>query len=172
MDRVDRDTTAAQCPLPHHSTLSRVHVFLHDAPASHAAAVKLDFLHGGAKDRDDFLEQMKHLLGLRQWERVPLPPTTGPAAQQQQPGPGAEAPAFTTRTAGVGGIMRRQEHARAAQDRLATEAFADLSTLMDKAREVVRDDVVCWVACVFSAADCKGYTPTSLSPYACTPRWG
>lgn len=133
---------------------SRVHVFLHTAAAAAAnhsnandAAAKLDFLHGGARDRDDFLEQTKHLLDLRQWERVPLPPPPT-AAQQQQPGgqpptpgggqQGAEAPAFTTRTAGVGGIIRRQENTRAAQDRLATEAFADLSTLMDKAREVVR----------------------------------
>lgn len=128
---------------------SRVHVFLH-AAASDAAA-KLDFVHS-ARDRDDFLEQIKHVLELRQWERtppLPAPSTASPAGGQQQPGQpgqpsanpgtpgGGEAPAFTTRTAGVGGIIRRQEHARAAQDKLAMEAFADLTTLMGKARDVV-----------------------------------
>lgn len=124
-----------------------MHVFLH-AAASDAAA-KLDFVHS-SRDRDDFLEQIKHVLELRQWERAPLPapaPAPGGAPQQQpgqpgQPGtpgsgnPGGE-PVFTTRTAGVGGIIRRTEHTRAAQDKLATEAFEDLSALMGKAREVV-----------------------------------
>lgn len=127
-----------------------MHVFLHTAASD--AAAKLDFVHS-SRDRDDFLEQIKHVLELRQWERAPLPspspaPAPGGAPQQQQPGqrgqpgnpgsgnPGAE-PVFTTRTAGVGGIIRRAEHARAAQDRLAADAFADLSTLMGKAQEVV-----------------------------------
>ncbi len=122
-----------------------MHVFLH-AAASDAAA-KLDFVQG-ARDRDDFLEQIKHVLDLRQWERAPLPvAVTHPQSSQQpqqpqQPGAagGGEGPLFTTRTAGVGGIIRRQEHARAAQDRLASEAFADLNTLMGKAREVVRGE--------------------------------
>jgi EAP30/Vps36 family len=39
--------------------------------------------------------------------------------------------------AGIAGILRRQEAARAATSQIASEAFSDLSSLMDKAKDVV-----------------------------------
>jgi EAP30/Vps36 family len=39
--------------------------------------------------------------------------------------------------AGIAGILRRQEAARAATSQIASEAFSDLNSLMDKAKDVV-----------------------------------
>jgi len=44
---------------------------------------------------------------------------------------------FAVSKAGIGGIMRQQERARLQQEKLAAEAFADLESLMGKAKEVV-----------------------------------
>jgi hypothetical protein len=46
-------------------------------------------------------------------------------------------PIFAASKAGITGIMRQQEKNRLMQDKLATEAFTDLQSLMGKAREVV-----------------------------------
>lgn len=122
---------------------SRVHLFLQgpDKPGDEPAT-KIDFVHGG---RDEFLEQVRTLLQMRDWEKVPPPkPTQSPGDLTPLGSPALSAaaaaaaePVFTTRKAGVGGIIRQQETTRAAQDKLAAEAFSDLQALMGKAREVV-----------------------------------
>jgi ESCRT-II complex subunit VPS36 len=112
---------------------SRVYLYL-QGPDQHGdePATKIDFVHGG---RDEFLEQVKTLLQMRDWEKVPAPtPTSNPGSS---PALSAAESVFTTRKAGVGGIIRQQENTRAAQDKLAAEAFGDLQALMSKAREVV-----------------------------------
>jgi len=116
---------------------SRVHLYL-QGPDQHRdkPATKIDFVHGG---RDEFLAQVKTLLQMRDWEKVPASsPTSGSGRSPAAAAATASAvPVFTARKAGVGGIIRRQENTRAAQDKLATEAFGDLQALMGRAREVV-----------------------------------
>lgn len=117
---------------------SRVHLYL-QGPDQHGdePATKIDFVQGG---RDEFLEQVKTLLHMRDWEKVPAPtPTSNPGSSPALSAAAAAAaePVFTTRKAGVGGIIREQVSTRAAQDKLAAEAFGDLNALMGKAREVV-----------------------------------
>ena len=114
---------------------TRVHLYLQgpEQPRDEPAT-KIDFVHGG---RDEFLEQVKTLLQMRDWEKVPAPsPTQNPGSSPAAAAAATE-PIFTTRKAGVGGIIRQQESTRAAQDKLAAEAFGDLQALMGKAREVV-----------------------------------
>ncbi len=120
---------------------SRVHVYLQGQEDAHKGegdpATKIDFVHGG---RDEFLDQIKYLLQMRDWEKVSAAAATATAGGATPGGGGSEPaadPVFTTRKAGVGGIIRQQEHTRAAQDKLAAEAFSDLQALMSKAREVV-----------------------------------
>ena len=45
---------------------------------------------------------------------------------------------FNTRGAGIGGLLRRQEEGRKADASLSQEAFADLDSLVNKARDMVR----------------------------------
>ncbi|EWM22448.1 vacuolar protein-sorting-associated protein 36 [Nannochloropsis gaditana] len=129
---------------------TRVHLYLQGKvqDLDSRPATKIEFAHGG---RDEFLKQVRSLLMMRDWEKPPpvklrlspcaieadgSTPASMPCSSPASPVQTVE-PVFTTRLAGVGGILRQQETARAAQDRLATEAFADLEALMSKAREVV-----------------------------------
>lgn len=115
---------------------SRIHLYLQGPDQLRGEpATKIDFVHGG---RDEFLVQVKTLLQMRDWEKVPaLTPTLNSGSSPAATATAAAEPVFTTRKAGVGGIIRRQENTRAAQDKLATEAFGDLQALMGRAREVV-----------------------------------
>lgn len=115
------------------STCSRVHVFLagQNDQRGEQPATKIDFVHGG---RDEFLDQLRYVLQVKEWERA--------AANAKGDHKGgtttlSEGPLFSARKAGVGGIIRQAESNRAAQDKLASEAFSDLNALMTKAREVV-----------------------------------
>lgn len=106
---------------------SRVHVFVkgQDGQRGEEAATKLEFHQGG---KEEFLEQLRYVLQMKEWERVlPRPP-----GQLQ----GGE-PVFTTSKAGISGILKQKELERRQEGKLAEEAFADLSSLMTKAKEVV-----------------------------------
>jgi EAP30/Vps36 family len=50
---------------------------------------------------------------------------------------GGDSSSVFNESAGIAGILRRQEAARAATTQIASEAFSDLNSLMDKAKDVV-----------------------------------
>ena len=100
---------------------SKVSVWLRNqADGGAAAQVKLKF---HARGRDSFLERLQDALERRSWSAAAAP--------------GAKQEGFSTRRAGVQGILRRQAQRENAEKVLASTAFEDLDSLIEKAREVV-----------------------------------
>lgn len=81
------------------------------------------------KGRDEFIAHLNSALSRKAWVRETAAEVMGRRAGEGNGG--------TTATAGIAGILRRQEANRKATAEIATEAFSDLKSLMDKAKEVV-----------------------------------
>lgn len=94
------------------------------------------FREGG---EDEFLDALHTSIERRAWEAVDKR---------------ARSTGFQASSAGISGLMRKQEQERRATGKLAEEAFIDLKALMSKAREVVgrgsdrdgRDTVHCVIS--------------------------
>ncbi|CBJ32060.1 conserved unknown protein [Ectocarpus siliculosus] len=93
----------------------------------HLSAVMLS-----VKGRDDFFSHMESALARKAWVVETAAEVMGRRAAGEGGGGGSRASA-----AGVAGILRRQEANRKATAEIATEAFSDLKSLIDKAKEVV-----------------------------------
>ncbi|CAM9360904.1 unnamed protein product, partial [Laminaria digitata] len=83
------------------------------------------------KGRDEFIAHLNSALSREAWVRE-----TAAQVMERRAGDGG-GNGGTTSTAGIAGILRRQEANRKATAEIATEAFSDLKSLMDKAKEVV-----------------------------------
>lgn len=81
------------------------------------------------KGRDEFFGQLESALSREAWVKETAAQIVGRRASDGYGG--------TTSTAGIAGILRRQEANRKATAEIATEAFSDLKSLIDKAKEVV-----------------------------------
>lgn len=89
--------------------------------------IKMSFKDGG---RDGFVEQLQQTLRRRAWAQAS-------ASQSKEPA------AFTTSGAGIAGLIRRQQLEQRQHGQLATEAFSDLSALMEQAKPVVSAAAAC-----------------------------
>lgn len=81
------------------------------------------------KGRDEFIGHLNSALSREAWVKE-----TAVQVMERRAGDGNGS---TTSNAGIAGILRRQEANRKATAEIATEAFSDLKSLMDKAKEVV-----------------------------------
>lgn len=81
------------------------------------------------KGRDEFIGHLNSALSREAWVKE-----TAAQVMERRTGDGNGS---TTSNAGIAGILRRQEANRKATAEIATEAFSDLKSLMDKAKEVV-----------------------------------
>ncbi|CAM9535031.1 unnamed protein product [Choristocarpus tenellus] len=81
------------------------------------------------KGRDDFLESLQSALDRKAWVKETAAEIVGRRM--------AHSAGDTTSGAGIAGILRRQEANRKATSEIASEAFSDLNTLIQKAKEVV-----------------------------------
>lgn len=86
------------------------------------------------KGRDDFFSHMESALARKAWVVETAAEVMGRRAAGEGSGGGSGSRASA---AGVAGILRRQEANRKATAEIATEAFSDLKSLIDKAKEVV-----------------------------------
>ncbi|CAM9839574.1 unnamed protein product [Hapterophycus canaliculatus] len=92
------------------------------------------------KGRDDFFSHMESAMSRKAWVKETAAEVMGRhAAAFDASGQGGGGGSGSSRasTAGVAGILRRQEANRKATAEIATEAFSDLKSLIDKAKEVV-----------------------------------
>lgn len=88
------------------------------------------------KGRDEFFSHMEAALSREAWVKETAAEVMGRrAADGGQGGEGGGGSRAST--AGIAGILRRQEANRKATAEIATEAFSDLKSLIDKAKEVV-----------------------------------
>ena len=85
------------------------------------------------------IEQLRELgVAIPGDEAAPLPPPQTPVpAPPTSAASSAPVPSFTTRSAGVSGIIRQQSMEEAQANASVSEAFTDLSSLMEHARELV-----------------------------------
>lgn len=81
------------------------------------------------KGRDEFIDHLNSALSREAWVKE-----TAAQVMERRTGDGNGS---TTSNAGIAGILRRQEANQKATAEIATEAFSDLKSLMDKAKEVV-----------------------------------
>lgn len=79
------------------------------------------------KGRDDFFSQLESALARKGWIKETAAEVMGRRTSE-----GSRAS-----NAGIAGILRRQEANRKATSEIAAEAFSDLQSLIDKAKEVV-----------------------------------
>lgn len=86
------------------------------------------------KGRDEFFSHMESALSRKAWVKETAAEVMGRRAAGGDGGGGGGSRAST---AGIAGILRRQEANRKATAEIATEAFSDLKSLIDKAKEVV-----------------------------------
>lgn len=86
------------------------------------------------KGRDDFFSHMESALARKAWVVETAVEVMGRRAAGEGGVGGSDSRASA---AGVAGILRRQEANRKATAEIATEAFSDLKSLIDKAKEVV-----------------------------------
>ena len=91
------------------------------------------------KGRDEFFSHMESALSREAWVKETAAEVMGRRAAGGRDGQGGEGGGGGSRasTAGIAGILRRQEANRKATAEIATEAFSDLKSLIDKAKEVV-----------------------------------
>ena len=113
---------------------------------------RLSFRKGG---RDQAMHSLHQALTSRQWITAPLPPplsSEGPPKElkaeeaiQVPPEapvdagmvPDTEKQQFSTRNAGVGGILRKKAEQAQSNDAALQEAFQDIDALMKQAKEMV-----------------------------------
>lgn len=88
------------------------------------------------KGRDDFFSHMESALSREAWVKETAVEVMGRRAGGGG-GQGGDGSGSRASTAGIAGILRRQEANRKATAEIATEAFSDLKSLIDKAKEVV-----------------------------------
>lgn len=81
------------------------------------------------KGRDEFFAHLESALSRQAWVKE-----TAAEVMERR---GSEGRVGATSNAGIAGILRRQEANRKATAEIATEAFSDLKSLIDKAKEVV-----------------------------------
>lgn len=81
------------------------------------------------KGRDEFYTHLSSSLSRKAWVKETAAEIMGRRANEGYAG--------ATSNAGIAGILRRQEANRKATAEIATEAFSDLKSLIDKAKEVV-----------------------------------
>lgn len=79
------------------------------------------------KGRDEFFSHLQSALARKGWIKETAAEVMGRRAEGGSRASGA----------GIAGILRRQEANRKATSEIATEAFSDLQSLIDKAKEVV-----------------------------------
>ncbi|CAM9734136.1 unnamed protein product [Ectocarpus sp. 4 AP-2014] len=108
---------------------SRIHIFPTGQINGDKPAVMLS-----VKGRDDFFSHMESALARKAWVVETAVEVMGRRAAGEGGGGGSGSRAAA---AGVAGILRRQEANRKATAEIATEAFSDLKSLIDKAKEVV-----------------------------------
>lgn len=84
----------------------------------------------------ELLQELQATLAKRPWATTPPPPPPPAAASVGAHEPALAVP-FSASTAGVAGILRRQEAERREQAQTVDGAFRDLAALMEKAREMV-----------------------------------
>lgn len=94
------------------------------------------------KGRDEFFSHMESALSREAWVKETAAEVMGRRAaggggQGVDGGGGGGGGSSRASTAGIAGILRRQEANRKATAEIATEAFSDLKSLIDKAKEVV-----------------------------------
>lgn len=90
------------------------------------------------KGRDDFFSHMESAMSRKAWVKETAAEIMGRhAAAYDADGQYGGGGGSRASTAGVAGILRRQEANRKATAEIATEAFSDLKSLIDKAKEVV-----------------------------------
>lgn len=81
------------------------------------------------KGRDEFFTHLESALSRQAWIKETAAEVIGRRDSEGRGG--------ATSNAGIAGILRRQEANRKATAEIATEAFSDLKSLIDKAKEVV-----------------------------------
>lgn len=81
------------------------------------------------KGRDEYFSHLQSALSRKAWVKETAVEIMNRRSSDGRTG--------TTSTAGIAGILRRQEANRKATAEIATEAFSDLKSLIDKAKEVV-----------------------------------
>eukprot|EP00752_Nemacystus_decipiens_P008916 g7960.t1 len=115
---------------------SKIHIFPTGQVGGDQPAVMLS-----VKGRDEFFSHMESALSREAWVKETAAEVMGRRAlagggdgwgEEGVAGGGSRAS-----TAGIAGILRRQEANRKATAEIATEAFSDLKSLIDKAKEVV-----------------------------------
>lgn len=87
------------------------------------------------KGRDEFFTHLESALARKAWIKETAAGVMGKRASVGRGG--GEVGGGSTSSAGIAGILRRQEANRQATTEIATEAFSDLKSLIDKAKEVV-----------------------------------
>eukprot|EP01108_Squamamoeba_japonica_P007104 TRINITY_DN5906_c0_g1_i1.p1 TRINITY_DN5906_c0_g1~~TRINITY_DN5906_c0_g1_i1.p1 ORF type:complete len:306 (+),score=122.07 TRINITY_DN5906_c0_g1_i1:262-1179(+) len=90
----------------------------------------LAFKEGGV---DAFLERLKHALNKRVWRDDAKAAPAAAAASR-----GGSGSAFSTKSAGITGLMRKAKEDSARANNTLNVAFADIDELMIKAKDVVR----------------------------------
>lgn len=134
----------------------RVDVFVGSGGPSESETASLRF--AMARDRaSDFAELLGTTLRRKAWEATAA--AAAPAKEEEG--------FFSSRNAGISGVMRRQENERNRNKSLATEAFADLDALMGKARNVV-DMVGRYSATIENAKD-KQHTDNAAASSSNSP---
>lgn len=94
-------------------------------PPRVSAYMKLSFKDGG---RDDFYNPLEATLKRKAWKDTQPSHLADRRLQKRQ---------FNAADAGIAGILRRQQAAQKETSELAATAFSDLTSLMEKARDVV-----------------------------------
>ena len=108
------------------------------------------------KGRDDFFSQLQSALSRKAWVKETAAQIVGRYANA-----GGEYGGSTS-NAGIAGILRRQQAAREATTNIATEAFSDLKSLIDKAKEVVA--VVERYSAALQDKQSRGTSPGEAAP--------
>ncbi|CAN0051894.1 unnamed protein product [Scytosiphon promiscuus] len=113
---------------------SKIHIFPTGQVDGDQPAVMLS-----VKGRDDFFSNMESAMSRKAWVKETAAEVMGRHAAAFEAGGqgGGSGGGSRASTAGVAGILRRQEANRKATAEIATEAFSDLKSLIDKAKEVV-----------------------------------
>eukprot|EP00903_Cladosiphon_okamuranus_P013157 g12271.t1 len=111
---------------------SKIHIFPMGQVDGDHPAVMLS-----VKGRDEFFSQMESALSREAWVKETAAEIMGRRAADGGQGGEGGGGGSRASTAGIAGILRRQEANRKATAEIATEAFSDLKSLIDKAKEVV-----------------------------------
>lgn len=97
--------------------------------------VEIKFL---SERKEIMMDIIQRSLQKKSWEQIVSLSSTSTLNQiQQNAPPGNDVPQFTVQSAGISGLIRRQEREHQSLDNVKREALSDLDTLMSRAKEVV-----------------------------------